>query len=164
LIGNDAAEIEVRFARAIARMDVGVRALEAALEAPGQLVVDLVAARAYRGTQQCANPTGPRPLPHHRTHRRSGYSGQDAAPSSVQGSNHAPLLVGEQHRHAIGGEDAEHDTGYRGDQSVALGTRIVVGARTYRMDRLAVDLLELGEAHSARHQLARALPVDVNRT
>ena len=158
LVGNDTTEIEVSLVRPIARVDVSVSVLEAARE----FDLNLVTARPDRRAEQRANRARARALAHHRAHSRPRYPGQRSTPSGVQRSNHATLAVGKQNRHAIGGKDAEHNTGHRRNQSVGFGTRIGIGPRADHLDRFAVDLFQLGETPPKRHQAARALPVDVN--
>ena len=43
-----------------------------------------------------------------------------AFPAGMGGADHARLGVGEQHRRAIGGEDAQRHAGQGGDQAVAF--------------------------------------------
>src|SRR6202040_1234292 len=155
-------EVEIGLAGTVPWLDVRVGAREAALEALGQLAVDLVAARAYRWAEQRLSFARPRPLTHHRAHARPRYAGQYSAPSRMQCPDYAAFHVGEQNRHAVGAEDAQHHAGHRGDQPIPFRTRIAIGTRAHREHGLAMNLLELGEAGPARHQPARALPVAID--
>ena len=67
------------------------------------------------------------------------------------GADDAARLVGEQHRHAVGGADHQADAGLGGDQAVAHGVEMPVDVvrrplGTHHRHVVAVHLAELGQA------------------
>ena len=79
---------------------------------------------------------------------------ESAAPAGMGGADHAGAIVGEQHRRAIGGEDAEHEAGTARDHRVG-DRRTVPGPRIiYMHDVGGVALLHRHERRRAK--LAKA--------
>ena len=64
----------------------------------------------------------------HRRDRLVGDPGQRAAPAGMGGADHARFGIGEQHRRAVGGDDAEQQARPVGDQRVGVRA-LVVGPR-----------------------------------
>ena len=75
------------------------------------------------------------------------------------GGDHARLPVREQHRRAIGGEDAEREAGAVGDDRVGLGAG-VVGPGRGRVDGVGrMDLVDGDEPGAGRDRLDRAAAI-----
>ena len=113
-------------------------------EAAQEGVVDLVAAARDRWADGGGNAGAVGAQPLHRLQRRLGHPGESTLPTGMGGADHAGLLVGEQHRGAIGGENAEGETGPVGDQRVCLGRaleRNAVGDQRVGADHLVGDEL-----------------------
>ena len=83
-----------------------------------------------------------RPQLLHRLNRRIGDSGERPAPPGVRRSDHAGVGVGEQHRRAIGGEDAQRQPRNIGRHRIGLRSLADL-PRLRDGDRLAaVDLIK----------------------
>ena len=91
-------------------------------------------------------------------HRRDGgldHAAERALPAGMGRADHAGLAVGEQHRRAIGGEDAEQQAGPVGDQRVGLRARVVGhGSRTVD----AVGRMDLVDRRPAARRAAPPRP------
>ncbi len=74
-----------------------------------------------------------------------------AAPAGVRRTDHAGPAIGEQHRGAIGGYDAEQQPRPIGDQRVRLGPR-VVGPRLNGRDSIGrMDLVDRCQRRAGQH-------------
>ena len=94
---------------------------------------------------------------------RLDHSAERAFPAGMGGADHTRFRVGEQHRRAVGGEDAEDQAGPVGDQRV----RPAGGRRRNRrgdVDRVGrMDLVEGDQSRAGRHCFDRAAPVLADR-
>lgn len=132
---NDVAfEVEVRLAGGAGDEEAGVFAI-GVKEAGAECVVDLVGwlsnARPDRGLDAIA--PGAELL--HRLDRRVGDSGESTAPAGMGRGDDRCVVVREQNRRAIGGEDSEQKVGPIGDHRI--GTRAsILRPRRVRHDNL----------------------------
>ena len=77
----------------------------------------------------------------HRRDRRAEHAVERAAPAGMRGTDDPGLGIGEQHRRAIRGQDAERHPGGGGDQRIARPT---LGAGRIEHDRLGAVRLAGG--------------------
>ena len=68
------------------------------------------------------------------------------------GADHPRLGIGEQHRGAIGGEDAQRDAGQRRDHAIAFRPGGEIPVRAHDMDNGAVNLRQGDEPGSGRQR------------
>ena len=125
-------------------------------EAIGESLIDLVTgardARADRG----ADVFAPRTQNQHRVDRRIGDAGQCALPPGMRGTDNAGLRIGEQHRRAIGGDDAEYEPRTVGDQRVGMRAGIVAPGLRHGHHLCAVDLIGGHERRAGADRSHRA--------
>src|SRR6185437_16308279 len=109
--------------------------------------VDLVGRLGDAGADRSMDMVAPRAELLHRFDRRVGDSGKGSTPTGGGRSHHHGLVVGKQHRRAIGGQDSEQEVGPVGDDPVGarppvLRPRFIGDNYIGRMN--LVDRRELG--------------------
>ena len=125
-----------------------------------QLVPDVVAARADARPDGGDQPPGwHRPLCSHGADGGAGDVGRGAAPAGVHGADGAGDLVGQQDRHAVGGDDCHSSSRHNGHQGVGRRRLRARDRSVHDVDGRAVDLA--GPVHrvgGAGHERCRLRP------
>ena len=92
----------------------------------------------------------------HRGQRRGGNAGHGAAPPGVHAGQHAGHRVVQHDRHAVRGQDGEHDTGRPSDERVDVWYGVIERERAAPGVRFAHDP-HAGPVHLAgEHEILRA--------
>ena len=95
----------------------------------------------------------------HRGDGGVGDAAERAFPAGMRRADDAGGRVGEQHRHAIGGEDAEQQAGPIGDERVGMRARIVGEGRGDGDGIGRMDLVQGDERRAGRDRRDRARAV-----
>ena len=139
---NDVAfEVEVRLAGGAGDEEADVVAIGVE-EAGAECVVDLVGWLSDARPDRGVNALAPGAEPLHRLDRRVGDSGERTAPAGMGGADDRCVMVREQHRRAIGGEDSEQQIGPIGDHRVGTRASILRPGRVRHDNLGGMDLVD----------------------
>ena len=95
------------------------------VELLGEGVIDLIGGARNARPDRRDDALDARAERQHRRDRLVGHPRDRAAPPGVRGGDHPRLAVGEQHRGAIGGDDANHEPRGSGDERIGAGPLVV---------------------------------------
>jgi hypothetical protein len=116
-------------------------------EARAKVLVDLVGGLADAWTDRRVDILSPGAEPFHRGNGRIRHSRKRSAPAGVRCTHDCGVVVGEEHRRAIGGENPDQQVGPVGDHRIGAGP-LVLGPWPLDRDRRGrmhlVDRRELG--------------------
>jgi len=161
-VGDIGFEIELVMAGLAGGEEALVRGV-GVVEPSHKAVVDLIAgagdARADRGGDALA----PGAEPFHRGERRIGHAADRTLPPGMRGTDHAGLGIGEQHRRAIGGEDAEREARTIGDQRIGMRPRRLVPGIGDGDGLGAVHLEQADQPPAGQHRPDRAPAILADR-
>ena len=126
-----------------------------------QVRPDLVARLGDAGADRGDHPRAGGAEPLHRRDRRFQHARSSSSPAGMGGADHAGLRVGEEHRRAIPGDDAERDAGPARHHRVRRRPRALVPTgRIHLRDRGAMHLRKPMEgAGGQAERVRRAAPV-----